>query len=41
MMLLAQVETPDVDVEVLLPMLFLGVGGLLILTMTSVRIPAG
>lgn len=43
MMLLAQqVPTPDVDIEVLLPMLFLGVGGLLILTFTSVikEIPA-
>ena len=36
MMLLSQVTTPDVDIEVLLPMLFLGVGGLLILTFTSV-----
>jgi len=42
-MLLAQViETPDVDVEILLPMIFMGVGGLLILTMSSVKkdIPA-
>jgi NADH-quinone oxidoreductase subunit N len=38
MMLLAQVvETPDVDVEILLPMLFMGVGGLLILTMASLK----
>ena len=36
-MLLAQVVTPDVDFQVLLPMLFLGVAGLLILTMTSIR----
>ena len=35
-MLLAQVQTPDVDIEVLLPLLFLGVAGLLILTMTSI-----
>lgn len=42
-MLLAQViDTPDVDVEILLPMIFMGVGGLLILTMSSVKkdIPA-
>ena len=36
-MLLAQVVTPDVDFQVLLPMLFLGVAGLLILTMSSIR----
>ena len=36
MMLLSQVQTPDVDVEILLPMLVLAVGGLLILTFTSV-----
>ena len=35
-MLLAQVVTPDVDWQILSPMLFLGVAGLLILTMTSV-----
>ncbi|MGI9606519.1 MAG: NADH-quinone oxidoreductase subunit N [Acidimicrobiales bacterium] len=35
-MVLAQIETPDVDVEILLPMLFLGVGGLLLLTVASV-----
>lgn len=41
-MLLAQVVTPDVDWQILSPMLFLGVAGLLILTMTSIRkdIPA-
>ncbi len=42
-MLLAQViETPDVDVEILLPAIFMAVGGLLILTMSSVKknIPA-
>ncbi len=41
-MLLSQVQTPTVDIEVLLPMLFLGVGGLLILTFTSVmkKVPA-
>ena len=38
MMVLAQVVgTPDVDVEILLPMLFMGVGGLLILTMSSLK----
>ncbi len=38
MTLFAQVvETPEVDVQILLPLLFLGVGGLLILTMNSVR----
>lgn len=36
-MLLAQVVTPDVDWQILSPMLFLGVAGLLILTMTSIR----
>ena len=36
MMLLSQVQTPDVDVAILLPMLVLAVGGLLILTFTSV-----
>ena len=36
MMFLAQVQTPEVDFEVLLPMLFLGVAGLLVLTMTSI-----
>ena len=38
-MMLAQttIATPDVDVAILLPMLFMGVGGLLILTMTSVK----
>ena len=36
-MLLAQVITPDVDWQILSPMLFLGVAGLLILTMTSIR----
>jgi NADH-quinone oxidoreductase subunit N len=42
MMLLSQIETPDVDVAILLPLLFLAVGGLLILTLTSVtkRLPA-
>ncbi len=41
-MLFAQVITPDVDWQILSPMLFLGVAGLLILTMTSIRkdIPA-
>ena len=42
-MLLAQViDTPDVDVEILLPVILMGVGGLLILTMSSVKkdIPA-
>ena len=37
MMFLAQVETPSVDGWILLPVIFLGVGGLLILTMASVR----
>jgi len=37
-MLFAQtIGTPDVDVEILLPMLFMAVGGLLILTMTSLK----
>ena len=37
-MLFAQtVGTPDVDFEILLPMLFMAVGGLLILTMTSLK----
>ncbi len=37
-MMLAQViPSPSIDIEVLLPMLFMGVGGLLILTMTSVK----
>lgn len=35
-MMLAQVVTPDIDLQILLPMIFMGVGGLLILTMTSV-----
>ncbi|MFT7475945.1 MAG: NADH-quinone oxidoreductase subunit N [Verrucomicrobiales bacterium] len=41
-MLLAQIDTPSVDFGVLLPMLFMAVGGLLILTMSSVKknIPA-
>ncbi len=41
-MTLAQVVNPSIDVGILLPMLFMGVGGLLILTMTSVKkdIPA-
>ena len=41
-MLLAQVIAPDVDVQILLPMIFMAVGGLLILTMSSVykNIPA-
>lgn len=42
-MLFAQViDTPDVDIEILIPMILMGVGGLLILTMTSVKkdIPA-
>ena len=38
MMLLAQaLPTPSVDIEFLLPVLFLAVGGLLILTMTSIK----
>ncbi len=43
MMLFAQViDTPDVDVQILLPMIFMALGGLLILTMSSVKkdIPA-
>lgn len=37
-MILAQViPSPEIDIEILLPMLFMGVGGLLILTMTSVK----
>lgn len=36
-MMFAQAVIPDVDFQILLPMLFLGVAGLLILTMTSVR----
>lgn len=36
-MMLAQVVIPGVDFQVLLPMLFLAVAGLLILTMTSIR----
>ncbi|MDW3176179.1 MAG: NADH-quinone oxidoreductase subunit N [Acidimicrobiia bacterium] len=42
-MLFAQViDTPDVDVQILLPMIFMALGGLLILTMSSVKkdIPA-
>ncbi len=35
--MLAQVTTPSVDVSILMPMLFMGVGGLLILTITSVK----
>ena len=35
-MMLAQVVTPDVDVEILLPLIIMAVGGLLILTFTSV-----
>lgn len=35
-MMLAQVVTPDVDVEILLPLIIMSVGGLLILTFTSV-----
>ena len=34
-MLLAQIVTPEVDIDVLLPLLFLAVGGLLLLTVTS------
>lgn len=34
-MLLAQIATPEVDIDVLLPLLFLAVGGLLLLTVTS------
>lgn len=42
-MLFAQViDTPDVDVQILLPVIFMALGGLLILTMSSVKkdIPA-
>ena len=34
--MLAQIATPDVDVAILLPLLFMAVGGLLVLTMASV-----
>ena len=35
-MILAQAVSPDIDIVILLPMLFMGVGGLLILTMSSI-----
>ncbi len=40
--MLAQVQTPEVDVEILLPLIIMAVGGLLILTFTSLtkKIPA-
>jgi NADH-quinone oxidoreductase subunit N len=37
-MLFAQViDTPDVDIEILIPLILMGVGALLILTMTSIK----
>ncbi len=40
--MLAQVETPEVDVQILLPLLIMAVGGLLVLTFTSLtkKLPA-
>lgn len=36
-MMIAQVTAPSVEISILLPMLFMALGGLLILTMTSVK----